>query len=126
MHTVAPSSLGPIDAVEIVSLHGVDPRRVDYYMLAATDAPHVRLTGPEARRIATLWRTLPAGDAKRCHIPPFGRFFLAGRLICQASLCWQCNDLFGHAGQDKLSFAFDAASPIASALLQACKAALAG
>lgn len=62
MPTIAPSSLGPIDAVEIVTLRGIDPRRVDrvdQYESAATDAPRIRLTGPDAKRIATLWRTLP-------------------------------------------------------------------
>jgi hypothetical protein len=122
MATVTPSSLPPIDAVDVVDLSEVDADRVDGYMEAAADAPRVRVSGPEAERIAALWRELPAGEQGRCHIPPFGlRFYSGGRLLGRASICWHCNNIFGDAGDEHLFFAFDAARPKSRELLAECE-----
>jgi len=123
--TIAPSSLSRIDAVEVVSLRGLLPNGVSEYMAAAKDARRVRITGTEAQRIAELWRTLPEGEEMRCHIPPFGlRFFAGDDLVCEASICWRCNNIFGQAGADEVFFEFDGSLAPSRALLKACENAL--
>jgi hypothetical protein len=123
--TLVPSSLPNVDAVEVVSLRGLNANRVNEYMLAAKNARRMRLTGPEAERIAEIWRALPEGEQMRCHCPPFGlRFFSADRLICEASICWKCNNIFGHAGADDVFFAFDGLLSSSRELLKACENAL--
>ena len=91
-------------------------------MEAAIHARSVRATGPEATRIAALWRDLPPGEEARCHTPPFGlRFYFGRRLVCEASICWQCNNIFGNAGDEELFFAFDGSHPTSRELLAACE-----
>ena len=125
METVVPSSLPPIDAVEAVDLAGLDPDRVSEYMAAAVNAPRVAVTGSDAERIACLWRGLPEGEQMRCHIPPFGlRFYSRRRLICEASVCWECNNIFGNAGGEHLWYGFDASHEHSRELLAACKRAI--
>jgi hypothetical protein len=122
--TFAPSSLPPIDAVDVVDLAGVRAKGVDGYMAAAAGARSVRLSGAGAERIAALWRGLPPGKHARCHIPPFGlRFYRGGQLICQASICWQCNNLVGDAGGEASFYEFDASHPTSRELLHACERA---
>ncbi len=126
MDAEIPSSLPTIDAVEIVDLRGVrvNHRVVDEYMANARAAPTWRLDGSDAQRIATLWRSLPAGEQARCHIPPFGfRFFAAGHVVAEASVCWQCNNLSGTAGDRRLFFEFDSSAPPARELLAAAERA---
>ena len=61
----------------------------------------------------------------RCHVPPFGlRFFSAGTLICEATICWRCNNIFGQAGADDVFFEFDGSQPISRELLNACEMAI--
>ena len=120
--TVTPSSLPPIDAVDVVDLSDVDADRVEEYMDAAANAPSIRVSGAEATRIAALWRELPPGEQARCHIPPFGlRFYSGGRLISRGSICWRCNNIFGDAGDEHLFFAFDASQPTSRELLAECE-----
>ena len=123
--TFTPSSLPPIDAVDVVELTTVDAKRVDAYMNAATGAPSVRVSGVEAERIAAIWRQLPAGEQSRCHGPPFGlRFYSDGRLILQVSICWKCNNIFGDAGENRVSFEFDGSHEKSRELLAACERAV--
>jgi hypothetical protein len=125
MTTVAPAALSEIDAVEFVDLYGLDVKRVNLFMTVAADAPSVRVVGAAAQRIAQLFRTLPGDMQNRCHVPPYGlRFFKDGNLICQASICWKCNNIHGQAGEQVLFYEFDAASPNAQELLAACREAL--
>lgn len=123
--TITPSSLPGIDAVEVVSLRGLNPNRVSEYMAVAKDARWVRLVGSEAKRIAEMWRALPDGEQARCHVPPFGlRFFAGSKLVCEASICWQCNNIFGRAGADEDFFEFDGSLTASRELLTACEVAL--
>ena len=95
--TYSPASLPDISSVEVVSLEGVEADRADQYMDNAAAAPSVRLDGDAAQRIAALWRRLPPGEQARCHTPPFGLRFRTGeRVVCQASLCWECNNSSGN------------------------------
>jgi hypothetical protein len=121
----APSSLPAVDAVEVVNLRGVDPNRVDEFMAAAKDAKYVRLVGDKAQRIAAAWRNLPEGEQARCHIPPFGLRFYAGReLILEASICWQCNNIAGKAGAEGVFFEFDGEHAQSRELLAMLKQAM--
>jgi hypothetical protein len=125
MATLTPSSLPRIDAVDVVDLYGISAAGVDRYMTEAVDAPSVRLTGVAAERVAALWRRLPPGKQARCHTPPFGlRFYSAGRLVSQASICWECNNIFGEAGEDQVFFEFDASQPVSRDLLAECQRAI--
>jgi hypothetical protein len=59
-----------------------------------------------------------ASVTARCHIPPFGlRFFTNNQLVCQASVCWECNNIYGHANSNRFSYAFDANASISQELL---------
>lgn len=94
-------------------------------MAAAKEARGVRLVGADAERVAEMWRALPEAGQMRCHIPPFGlRFFASGELACEASICWQCNNIFGQAGADEVFFEFDGSAAASRALLQACESTL--
>lgn len=109
----------------MVSLRGLNPNRVNEYMVAAKEARRVRLIGLEAERIAQLWRALPEAEQKRCHVPPFGlRFFAGNELVCEASVCWRCNNIFGNAGADDRFFQFDGSLASSRELLKACETAL--
>ena len=118
----SPTQLLEIDAVDVVNLKDIDSDRVSEYMPNATNAPHVQLTGEPAQQIANLWRHLPPGAFARCHIPPFGlRFYRNGELLLQASICWQCDNIFGGAQGDGFSCSFDAQHGTSQKLLVLCK-----
>ena len=122
---MVPSSLPDIDAVEVVTLRGLFPNGVAEYMLAAKKARRARLVGVAAEEIAAMWRALPDAEQTRCHVPPFGlRFFEGCHLICEASICWRCNNIYGQAEGNKVFFEFDGSHPTARAMLKACEAAL--
>lgn len=124
---VVPSSLPDIDAVEIVNLRGLRPNGVDHFMALAIDSRYVRLVGRDAGRIARLWQKLPSGKQMRCHLPPFAlRFYSGDRLICQASICWRCNNIFGNAGSDEVFFEFDGSCRESLELLSECEKVLGG
>jgi hypothetical protein len=125
MATKTPSTLPVIDAIEVVSLRGLNPNHVDEYMAVANEARRIRIAGAGAQRIAELWRTLPEGEQARCHLPPFGlKFYAEGILVCQASICWRCNNIFGETGGDRLFFAFEGSAAPSRELLKECEAAL--
>lgn len=112
-----PSSLPMVSAVEIVDIRRVNPRNVDEYM-TAVDAPSVAIDGDVAQHIADLWRRLPSGEQYRCHIPPFGlRFVSKDQVICQASICWRCNNAFGHVDGNSIHFEFDGQDAVSRELL---------
>ncbi len=117
-----PTHLPEIDAVDVVNLEGIHPHHAGAYMQSAVKAPHVRVTDPLAQQIADLWRQLPPSEQARCHIPPFGlRFYRRGELQLQASICWQCNTIFGDAKGGHVHYAFDADSELSQKLLSLCK-----
>jgi hypothetical protein len=98
----------------------------DYLKAADTaGAPRTRLVGRDAEEIARLWNELPPGEQARCHVPPFGlRLFSRGVLLLEASLCWDCNNIFGVAGESAFGFEFDASAPSSTALLARLREAL--
>jgi hypothetical protein len=121
MESYDPRSLPEVVAVEIVDLGDIDidPSRVVEQMATAVQAHRVRVRGDIAARIAELWRALPAGEAVLCHIPPYGlRFFNSAGTVCQASICWRCNNLYGDVGGRPIGYEFDSEHPTAQRLLQ--------
>lgn len=54
--------------------------------------------GPEAQKIASLWRTqtfLPYSAT--CHLPGYAlKFFAQDKLIVYATLCWECDNIRFH------------------------------
>lgn len=119
-----PSTLGPVDAIDVVALDAdSNVGRVNEYMRSGAVGREIRLTDREdVERIAALWRSLPPGEQARCHIPPYGlRFWRGGVKVLEASLCWECHNVFGHAGDQELWFAFDATAPLSVSLLMQCR-----
>lgn len=120
-----PASLPPVtslDAVVLDSGAAVSCVR-DFIRVAALR--YVSLTGEAARAIASLWRKLPPGEQARCHIPPYGlRFHSASGSVCEASICWQCNNIYGQAGSEEFDFEFDAQAAISRQLLAAIRQAV--
>ena len=118
MDQPSPSSLPPITSVEVVKLAGSSVARVNFYMEDTAGLPSVTLHGAAAQRIADLWRSLPPGEQSRCHIPPYGVRFRAGAdLVCVASICWQCDNIYGRATGVDVHYEFDSGSPVAQQLL---------
>ena len=117
-----PTQLPEIDAVDVVNLKGVDANRAGEEMRNAVDAPYVQVANEAAQQISNLWRELPEGEQARCHIPPFGlRFYRNGELQIQASLCWECNNIFGDAKGNNFWYAFDAQHETSQNLFTLCK-----
>lgn len=123
IHDHAPSTLGRIDAVDVVALDPSAARRgMHEFMRSRAVLREHRLTGADAEQIAALWRALPSGEQARCHIPPYGlRFWLGGQKLLEASLCWECNNVFGYAAGEKLHFSFDSKAPVSMSLLMQCR-----
>jgi hypothetical protein len=116
------SQLPEIDAVEVVNLRDIMGNRVNTYMKEAVSAPFVRVTGEVAQDIARLWRLLPVAEQMRCHVPSFGlRFYNNDNLHLQASVCWQCNNIFVDIGEQELSYTFDAQHSYSQELLALVK-----
>lgn len=118
-----PSTLGRIDAVDVVALDAAAPvASVSEYIRSSGVVGEIRLTGEDAERIAALWRALPPGEQARCHIPPYGlRFWLSGRKLIEASICWQCDNVYGYAGNQAVHFGFDSKAPVSVSLLMQCR-----
>jgi len=113
-----PTSLPPVTAVDVVVLSSVEPDNLYEFMHFASDAPTTRIEGKDARWVAHLWRRLPFGDIAKCHVPPYGlRFFFEDNVICQGSICWGCNNIYGDVVGDPFTCGFDAGSAVSGALL---------
>jgi hypothetical protein len=85
------------DEIAVVDLTGlrIDARN---FVTDAVNAPTVRVAGNDLNQIIRLWQKVPADEPMRCHNPPFGlRFYLSGAIICQGSICWQCNNIYGES-----------------------------
>lgn len=114
----APSSLPEVSSVEVVALQGVSEKHVGQYMDAADDAPCLRLTGNAAKRLAEVWRLLPPGNQARCHLPRIGIRFLSDvKVVCQASICWECHNIFGDVKGSHFCYEFDADAKPSQTLL---------
>ncbi len=121
----SPASLPPITVVEVVILSDFDPSRVNEYMREAANTPGVAVSGEAAQIIAFLWRQLPPDETYRCHLPPYGLRFRSGEeIILQASICWQCNNIFGEVGDEEFAYHFNGEAPISKRLFAAIQQAV--
>ena len=108
MEEYDPGSLPDVTALEIVDLRRIDANRAGEYMNDAADAPAIKCDGHLAKDIANIWRALPAGDSIRCHTPVVGiRFFDGASLICEASVCFQCENIFGYFQRAPIIYRFN-------------------
>jgi hypothetical protein len=105
----SPASLPPVRSVDVVVLDsGAAVSRVSEFIHVAA-VRSVCVAGQAAQAIASLWRQLPPDQQARCHIPPYGlRFHSDSGLICEASICWQCNNIYGQACGEGFVYEFDA------------------
>jgi hypothetical protein len=114
MVTSTPALLPTIDEVDVVDISALYLGPGEF-VSKSVGAPSVRVVGVDAQQIAEMWRTLPPGEQARCHMPALGlRFFSAGgRAVQEASICFQCNNIFGRAGDADLFYEFDRESEVA-------------
>lgn len=78
----------------------------------------VKIVGEAADEIWQRWTQLPDGQPARCHTPQFGvRFFQNAQTTLQASICWECNNIFINCGGSFSSYNFNARAPISRDLL---------
>ena len=81
--------LQPVDKVELLKLKKIGD--LWHGEIEATKT----VAGPEAQKIATLWRTqnyFPYSAV--CHFPGYAIKFHSGeKLIMYATLCWECNNI---------------------------------
>lgn len=125
MSSYDPATLGPIDAVDVVALAPVATGRLPGSARLMGDCHEVLVEGRQAEEIARLWRSLPPGEPKRCHVPPFRlRFRRAGSIVVEAGLCWQCNNAIGTMGDEDIGFVFDAEAPVSRQLFGVLNAVL--
>lgn len=118
MDDYLPSSLPAVSVVEVVVLRGCDDDEIREEVAVA---PGVSLTGDDAQRVSALWRLLPTGYQARCHDPPFGlRFLDGGVVLCQASVCWECNNIYGEVNGEEFAYEFDAEASVSQDLLNEC------
>lgn len=108
MNGYSPSSLPAVSAIEVVDLRRVNPSRGPSYMECAAGAPSIRCDDERVAQVANWWRSLPPGEVIRCHTPPIGvRFYAGSTLVCEASVCWGCENLVGRFEGRAISCTFD-------------------
>jgi hypothetical protein len=113
----SPASLPPIDAVEVIVLGDSEESNIRDFIQDAS-LHNVTITGEVAGRIAANWRHLPPGEPDRCHVPAFAlRFFDSSGMICEASICWECNTILGYTADERFSYDFSGESATAQQLL---------
>ncbi|MCU0718771.1 MAG: hypothetical protein MUC83_03635 [Pirellula sp.] len=58
--------------------------------------------------IAETWRRLPIGEMVRCHKPQIGlRFYVDYTIVCEGSVCWDCENIFGNVNGSEFCYTFD-------------------
>jgi hypothetical protein len=69
-------------------------------------------------QIADLWRRLESGEQARCHVPPYClRFFQNNVQLLEASICWQCKNIWLNLADKKEYYKFNADAIPAQQLL---------
>lgn len=106
--------LPKIDEVEVLELKGKMARISNNLVISNRI---VKVEGELAEQIASLWRKLKSGESARCHIPPFGlRFYFKENVVLQASICWECNNMYLYQGDSCLLYGIDLKQSSAKAL----------
>jgi hypothetical protein len=89
-----------IDAVDVLELQGEMPGMSGNLIISSRI---IKVEGELAQQVASLWRKLKPGESARCHMPPFGlRFYFKEKLILQASICWECDNMYIWQGDNRL------------------------
>ena len=118
-----PRTLPQVTSVVIVDLRSIDANRVSEYMWGSKDAPKTKCDSETTERIAEIWRNLPPGEMGRCHTPPIGiRFYIGSQVVCDGSICWACENIFGTDDNDEYCYAFDSKSQSAVKLFDVIQA----
>ena len=99
-------------------LRGLDVDSVSQYMQNAQSASSVIVQDSAANRVAEFWRSLISGRQSRCHLPPYGLIFhLQNNGFVEASICWQCNNIYGTQNGEPFHYEFDSSTPSSEDLL---------
>jgi len=107
MEEYDPRSLPDVDTVEIVDLREINPNSASEYMQLADSAPVVKCDHKSSKYLAKVWRALTPGTSSRCHVPSIGlRFIVESKCVCEASVCWMCDNIFGVFDGEGFSYAF--------------------
>ena len=103
-----PGSLPYVTSVQIVDLRSIDANRVSEYMCCAKNATVYDCDPITSDLIAETWRRLPIGEMVRCHTPPIGlRFYIDNTIVCEGSVCWACENIFGNVNGSEFCYTFD-------------------
>lgn len=117
-----PASLPEVTGAVVFALGGEWPGRTKDGMAWAEEFPRAEVDADTARELASLWRRLPDGQRSRCHIPPFAvRFLVDDEVVCEASICWKCDNVFIYTPPTH-GFEFDGAHTVSQDLLTKLKA----
>ena len=77
----------------------------------------VTVEGELAQQVVHLWRQLTPGMSARCHMPPFGlRFYVKENVVLQASMCWECDNMYIWERSSNFLYGLDLGQPSAKEL----------
>lgn len=107
------------DAVDILTLvQDYDSQSLSFYAIHTVHAIDERVI----IAINDLWRRLPYFGQDRCHFPPYGlRFYQKDAIILEASICWECNNIWIELPDSKSHYEFNGNSAPAQKLLYLLK-----
>ena len=106
--------LPDIDAVDVLDLGGNFPSMSGDLIISSRI---VTVEGELAQQVAHLWRQLTPGMSARCHMPPFGlRFYVKEKLVLQASMCWECDNMYLWERSSNFLYGLDLGQPSAKEL----------
>ncbi len=119
--TVIPK-LPNIDVVEVLDLGGEFPSISCGFI---NSSRNTKIEGELAQTIANLFRQLTPGESARCHTPPFGlRFYFNKQLVLQASICWECDNMYIWKDDNRLLYGLNLQQPSSKHLLALLKDSL--
>ena len=119
--TVIPK-LPNIDVVEVLDLGGEFPSISAGFI---NSSRNTKIEGELAQTIVNLFRQLTPGESARCHIPPFGlRFYFNKQLVLQASICWECDNMYIWKDDNRLLYGLNLQQPSSKHLLALLKDSL--
>jgi hypothetical protein len=108
-----------IDALDVLDLGGEFPKMSGNLIMSSRI---IKVEGELAQQVASLWRQLKPGESARCHIPPFGlRFYFKEKLILQASICWQCDNMYIWQENNRSLYGVNLGQPSANEMLRLLK-----
>ncbi|MCA9072592.1 MAG: hypothetical protein KDA84_26900 [Planctomycetaceae bacterium] len=123
MQKYSPATLGKVTEIEVFQFNFFQTQMTD--CMSIDHYGGVVLRGEPMHLIADLWRKLPIGEEYLCHDPPFGlRFIDNGKTLCQASICWDCDNIRGDIAGEKFYYEFDSSAEVSKRLFDELKRAV--